>query len=736
MVLLAEHAGQAVSSSHEYWNQGNSDPEKAGTKTIFFTDRSLYRPGQTIHYKGISVRFDQPQQNYAPLAGHQLTVVFNDPNGKEIARASHTCNDHGAFSGSFVAPRDRAMGRMRIAVQGRPSSTTIRVEEYKRPKFQVELAAPAEAARLGSPAKLTGKATAYTGAAIGGVPVKWRVQRTVRFPFWCWWWQPTEMKAIAHGTATTAADGSFQISFVAEPDRSIPVKIEPVFEFTINADVTDTTGETRSAERTVRAGYTALQATLTVEDWQTPDQPAKLTVETKSLDGEPQAAEGKVTFYALKQPDKVERATLKREYYWWPKPSAEPPKDPANPDSWENGRAVAEKTFQTDAKGKVEISASLPAGIYRAALETKDRFGKPVTARLTVQVADPREQRFGIKLANRFAAQKWTVEPGEKLTALWGTGYDAGRAFVELECGGKVLKSYWTAPDRTQTLIEQAIGEEMRGGVTLRVTFIRENRAYLNERIVDVPWTNKKLTVKWETFRSKLLPGQKEMWTAIVSGPDAQRAAAEMVAALYDASLDQFSPHDWPKMFDVFRHERDRVNAEFQNVEQGFNHIFGYYEPASRQVEWTYRAFPQDIIGHFMHYGRNRAWAVTARRGEEKGAFLADVVEMETLATGAPMPATMPVAKAAAAPAMAYGEFQMDKKQDLRKDKSGGGGGAAPDLANISARKNLAETAFFFPHLLAGADGTVRMEFTMPEALTQWKFMGFAHDNALRSGYL
>ncbi len=730
VVLLAEHAGHAVSSSREYWGQGNSEPEKTGSKTIFFTDRSLYRPGQTIHYKGIAVRFDQPQQNYSPLAGHELTVVFNDPNGKEIARAAHQCNDQGSFSGSFVAPRDRVMGRMRIAVQGRPSSTWIRVEEYKRPKFQVEVAAPAEAARLGSPVAMKGKATAYTGAAIGDAKVKWRVQRTVRFPFWCWWWQAPEVKAIAHGTATTAADGSFNISFVAEPDRAIPVKTEPVFEFTINADVTDSTGETRSAERIIRAGYTALQATLAAEDWQTPDQPAKLTVETKSLDGDPQAVEGKVIFYALKQPDKVERAALKREHHWWPMRTAEPPKDPANPDSWENGPVVAEKTFQTDTKGKAEISAALKAGIYRAALETQDRFGKPVTARLTVQVVDPRAERFGLKLANRFAAQKWTVEPGEKLTALWGTGYDTGRAFVEVECGGKLLKSYWTAPGRTQNLIEQAIGEEMRGGVTLRVTYIRENRAYLNERIVEVPWSNKKLTVKWETFRSKLLPGQKELWTALVSGPDAQRAAAEMVAALYDASLDQFAPHDWPKTFDVFRRERDRLQADFQNLQQGFQHIIGHYEIPSRTVEWKYRAFPQDILGRFMHMGyrmRGLAFGGPPNRRAEAG------MAMEMDAVAAMAPAAMPVAKSAA---MVGDEFQMDKKQALRQEKSGGGGGAAPDLAAVTARKNLAETAFFLPHLVAGADGVVRMEFSMPEALTEWKFLGFAHDAQLRAGYL
>ena len=727
-ILLAEHDGHAVSSNREFGNQSNRFLDRADSQTVFFTDRALYRPGQTISYKGICIRYDRPGGNYETIAGERLTVLFRDANGKEIARAAHRTNDYGSFSGVFTAPRDRVMGRMTLQVDGDGGgSTRFGVEEYKRPKFQVDLGAPADAAKLDAPVNLTGKATAYTGSAIGGAKVKWRVERGVKLPYWCWWRQPPAAKAVAHGAAVTGPDGTFKIQFTAEPDRAMPAKNEPVFVFTVHADVTDTTGETRSDDRIVRAGYTVLQASLAAGEWQTPDKPVEFTVETKSLDGDPQEANGTLTIYTLNQPAAVGRAPLQGERYWWGFNFEEPKADPTNPDSWEPGKVVAEQAFTTDATGKTLVAAPLKAGIYRASLEAKDRFGKKVTARTTVQVVDPREPHYGVRLPNYFTSPHWSVEPGEELTVLWGTGYDTGRAFVEVECEGKPLKSYWTASDRTQEIITQPVTEKMRGGLTLRATYVRENRAYLNERVVDVPWSNKQLTVKWESFRSKLAPGQKETWTAVVTGPDAKRAVAEMVAALYDVSLDQYLPHNWPQAFNVFRSEDARVNTEFQNPKFDFQNIQNWRQMKERAAVWQYRTFPQEVI------------AAGAEEGDT--AF-------SKSAPGAPAPdayRAMPIARGAVADSMNRASVtEAGGKEAARAIvKSGVSGGTAapapapkPDLGKITARKNLNETAFFFPQLLADDNGVVKMTFTMPEALTEWRFLGFAHDNKLRAGFL
>jgi uncharacterized protein YfaS (alpha-2-macroglobulin family) len=736
MVIHAAHGGQALSSINYYYSYRANNQPRPDERTMFFTDRSLYRPGQTIHYKGICLAVDQQADNYKTIPGRNLTVIFADVNGKEIERLSHRTNDYGSFSGSVTAPRDRLMGRMSIRVDGEPNgATAVTVEEYKRPKFQVTLDAPKEAARLNGEVKLQGKATAYTGAAIDGAKVRWRVVRQVRYPIWwywrCWWMppQPGANQEIAHGTAMTAANGTFDVQFTARPDLSVSEESEPTFNYTIYADVIDTTGETRSASKSVNVGYTALAATLTADDWQTDDKPVEISVRTTTLDGEGQATEGVLKIYALKQPDKVERGPLVGRYYPVPRRGgkvnlADAPKpDPSNPNSWPLGDVVFDENVKTDAAGNAKASAKLPAGIYRAKFETKDRFGKSITAELPLQVLDPDAKKLNLKIPHLVAAPKSSLEPGEEFLAVWGSGYATARAFIEIEHRGKLLQSYWTEAGATQAAVKQKIDEAMRGGFTFRTTTVRENRAYLHAQRVDVPWTNKQLTVKWEHFVSKLEPAQKEMWTAVVSGPDAKKAVAELVAAMYDASLDAYLPHNWPSGFGVFRTDYSNLRSQFENQQKNLQYIYSTWRIDQRDGSLTYRSFPYDIIGNFYGYqyrfGNNAMLAAGAPQGARRG--------LQEQAKGADRDAV---------------ERQSLRKADGKPgngvaDEAGTSGEAAgPDLTNVSARKNLNETAFFFPHLIAGEDGVVKLEFTMPEALTEWKFLGFAHDNELRGGLL
>ena len=708
-VIIAEYGGQKLATVNTYRVRSAKDDPSPSEQTIFFTDRSLYRPGQTIHYKGICIHTDTVGDNYQTLAGRSLTVVFRDTNYQEISRQEHKCNDYGSFSGSITAPRDRLMGRMSLIVQhehGPSGSTYFNVEEYKRPKFRVQLDAPAEAPRLDTEVVVPGTATAYTGAAIGGAQVEWRVVRQVRFPFWCWWarWIYPSYgveQAIAHGSAITEVDGSFSIPFTAKPDLSISPEDEPIFAYRVHADVTDTTGETRSDEHTVSAGYTALTATIYANTWQTKDNPVELIITTQSIDDQPEPAEGTVQIYTLKQPDRVVRAKMG---------STGQQPDPSNPETWELADLLSEQAFQTDAQGQTMLSVVLEAGIYRALLQTQDRFGKPIAARHTIHVVDPQAEHFSVHVANHFAAPVWSVEPGESFVALWGTGYDTGRAYVELECRGELLRAWWTDPNRTQEIIEQEVTEDMRGGFTLRVTYIRENRAYLNERIVNVPWTNKQLTIQWESFRSLLEPGQEEVWTAVITGPDASKAVAEMVAGMYDASLDQYLRHYWTQSFWGFRSESARLYSRFENNTLSFRRVLSDWSVDYLSTTFFYRHFPYDIV--YPYYG-----------GSAVGG-------------GGGAAAPPPMGRGGGAPPYSGDETTSSYSEDDQGQGDKASPEPAPDLSQVSARENLNETAFFFPHLLSDAEGVVRIEFTIPEALTEWRFMGFAHDNQLRSGFL
>ncbi|MBM3889797.1 MAG: hypothetical protein FJ388_11825, partial [Verrucomicrobia bacterium] len=764
----------------EYWREDQQRVEK--TQTIFFTDRALYRPGQTVQYKGICVRVDHDKDNYETLAGQKLTVVFEDPNGKEAARAEHACNDYGSFSGSFTAPRDRVTGQMRLRVIHGPSGAShFNVEEYKRPKFRVTLDPPKVAPKLNGKASLVGKAESYTGAAVDGATVKWRVVREVRWPWWCWWgWRSvghSPSQEIAHGSLKTATDGTFNVEFLARPDPKVSEKDEASFTFTIYADVTDSTGETRSADRPINVGFTALAVTLAADDWQTDDKLVELKIRTATLDDEPQPAKGTVKVCRLKEPARVHRAQLAERYYYRHEESvADEKKDLSDPNTWELAGVVAQQEFATAASGETKLRFKLARGVYRAMLETQDRFGKKVTARLPLQVLRPGDTKLGLKIPHLVAAPKWVLEPGEEFVALWGTGYDTGRAFVEIEHRHKFIQRFWTKPGQTQQQVKLSVTEAMRGGFTLRVTQVRENRAYLVSRQIAVPWTNKELAIKWEHFVSKLQPGQKETWTAVIETSPAnnkapgsagilpakrpvrnaskedgrqravdpaptagkmpalpgtvQRAVAEMVATLYDESLDQFLRRDWPRRFDFFRHDHPAGAGSFVNAVKQFQHLRGHWRRDHVGVALSYRHFPQDLVANFWGYEFPRRRMM---RAASVNGLMAVPESMPMPAAPALVAAGAPMEAAKADDALGLAETKAQSLGYAPADKAPA---KRPDLGQVAARKNLNETAFFFPHLVSDKDGVVRMTFTMPEALTTWRFLGFAHDRQCRSGYL
>ncbi|MBI4661607.1 MAG: hypothetical protein HY735_22520 [Verrucomicrobia bacterium] len=811
--VRVRHNGRELASQQDRY-VGPSDVARPFERTVFFTDRAIYRPGQTIQYKGICLRVAQDQDSYDVLADRQLTAIFSDPNGKEIARQLHRCNDYGSFAGSFIAPRDRLMGRMQIHVAPGPAgSTHVSVEEYKRPKFQVTLDVPKTAAKLNVKASMGGHALSYTGAAVDGAQVKYRVVREARMPDWWGWssWRmprPQTSQEIAHGAAQTDSAGSFQIEFLAKPDLSVPEQDEPTFAFQIHADVTDPAGETRSAQRTIHVGYSALQASLSADEWQTEKKAVELKIRTTTLDGEPQPAEGTLKIYRLVGPAQVQRAPLGGVYPRWERGSAQQTEDLSNPNHWPLGDVAAQQGFATGAEGGAALQFQLGAGAYRAMLETQDQLGKKVTARWPIMVLKPDAAKLAVKIPHLLAAPAWSLEPGQEFLALWGTGYDAGRAFVEVEHRDKLLQRFWTQPGQTQQQITQAVTEAMRGGFTLHVTRVRENRAYLESRRIDVPWSNKDLEIRWEHFTSKVEPNQKETWTAVISATkpagvgtaietsgsktkaapltpslspsdgervDArpgdgkslvrslspkseirnqkseisqslltsaatvERVVAEMVATLYDESLDAFMKLHWPQRFWFFRQDYSTAQASFENMAKSFQWLRGQWTREYFDANQTYRSFPPFLAEGSVMY------AMSPRLMERYG-LIAGAARANGITQTASAETTLPrfqagTASAAQLPTKAVSPVGEDRQnRGALSDKGAGQTDLAksggPDLSQVAARKNLNETAFFFPQLISDTNGVVQLQFTMPEALTQWRFLGFAHDKKLRSGFL
>ncbi len=735
--ILVKHGNQQLAVANAVYPSGmHAEPER-WTRTQFFSDRAIYRPGQTVYFKGICFSSDQAKNEYSVVPNRTMDVELRDPNNEVVQTLRVRTNEFGSFQGNFTAPRGSVTGQYTVVTRNGPSgSHRFRVEEYKRPKFYVELEKPKEASRLGQSVEVSGKATAYTGAAIDGAQVQWKVTREVRLPPWwywrCWWFPPLpgDTQEIAFGTTMTEIDGSFSISFEATPDRTVPRESEPIFTYSVTADVIDTTGETRSNTTSVRVGYTALSAEIKLDDWQTSDQPVEIIVQSETLDEVALASSGMLTIARLKQPDSVQRQRFSTTRYpELPTTSGaadEPQVDLSDFKTWPADATVFEQNIEIDASGKFGQQVDLPAGAYRVVYTTADRFGEKVTAEYPFLVIDTSADSLAVKVPSLFDAPTWVVEPGGEFVAVWGTGYTQGRAYVEIEHRGKSLQAFWTDDATTQTTIKQPVTEELRGGFSIHVTFVRENRAYTYSRKVDVPWSNKELKIKWERFVSKLTPGGTETFTAIISGPDSQKVAAELVATLYDASLDAFVQHYWQSTFNAFYQDHSRLGFRFQNHWQVFNHFAWKPSGGYRNAEPTYRMFdpavlPFSYFDHGMQNPTDRGFIL--RDGANLGG------RMETFSEEASSAPQMGGAMEALTDAVSSVAAKLERVEAP---------GSSPDvdLSAVTARTNLQETAFFFPNLTTGDDGTVRIEFTIPEALTKWKFYGFAHDVELRSAFL
>lgn len=735
-------------------------PPEVEDAIVFFTDRAIYRPGQTIQFKGIWCRTNTGKNDYATVARASTSVRLVDMNGRDVAELGVTTNDLGSFSGSFTAPAGAVLGRFTLASPH--GSTGILVEEYKRPKFASEILPPEQQAALGQKVTVKAKATAYTGAAVDGAKVIWQVRRQPRWPAWirhCWWFRmppEDETREIAHGEGVTAADGTIAITFDAMPDKSIDPASEPIFDFSISADITDQAGETRSASYSLPLAYTALTASLGEPGWIEAGKEFSLDVTTATHDGQAMPAEGVLRIHRLKEPSVCPRPFPFAEG-GAPDPfggddgelalpgDEDAPPESADPDRWELGDIAADARVATaadgEAKGEGQAKFSLPPGRYRAIFQTKDANGRDVQAMTGFQVVASADKDFPTNIPFFTATPAKDLQPGESFTLVWGSGYESSRALVEWLHRGEVVRREWTAPGRTQQVFTSKVTEAERGGFTIRVTQMTMNNLHSEIIRVNVPWKSQDFDLRWEHITNKLLPGAKDTWTAVITGPDGEAVAAEMVATLYDASLDAFAAHSFPSIRRLFHSDPwPRDGAEFSTRGTEFNAYFSWDVAIHDEPDDPlYREFDEelDIFG-------GRPGVMLGRRLRSKSLAAGGAVmeaSVDPFGGGGAMALSAP-AEMAPSPASAptsgvrSGDYAVTRDAIDKILNQGEADAAASDPSQVAARKNLQETAFFFPQLVSNDKGEVRISFTMPEALTEWKFLGFAHDARMRSGQL
>ena len=726
--------------SQNYYSYYSYNEPTRRTTTFFYLDRAIYRPGQIVYFKGLMLDTDD-KKDHKIITDKKTTVTLFDANSQKITDATFTTNEYGAFNGKFTIPQGKIGGQYRISNEN--GSQYFRVEEYKRPKFEVKFEPIKGSYALNDKITAEGLAKTYSGANLNDVDVNYRVVRSTYFPYynfrWRWyydwyWGRNTEME-ITNGVTRTDKEGKYKVEFELVPDLSMPKETKPVFNYTVYADVIDVTGETHSAQTYVSAGYVALVANINLPELIMSDSLVKYSVSTTNLNGQFEPAKVSVEIQKLKSPTRIFRKRLwtqpdkflltKEDYY------ESFPHDVYNEEdqffNWQKEKKTFETSFTTTDSSYITFEGldEWQPGEYVFTLKTKDKNGTPVELVKYFTLFNPESEKTPLNEASWIYLVEKSYQPGETALLFVGSAEEDVQALYELEYDGKILKKEWITLDNEQKRIEIPIKEEYRGNLVVHVSFIVNNEAYVLTKVISVPWSNKQLNIAFETFRNKILPGSKEEWKLKITGPSGDAVAAELLASMYDASLDAFAANYWG--FNVYPYFYSRWNWTTDNNFKVINSNF-YQEGWNIYVSRQYFYYPYINNFGFYFYGYGYSDGMYMRGGR------GDVMYK--------MEAPMAVTEAMDELSGEFGQSQSGiveekegkKTADRKKLNGDKDQSSQPSLEDVLVRKNLNETAFFYPELRTNEKGEIIISFTVPEALTRWKFMGFAITKDLKSG--
>ncbi len=710
----------------------NLPEEPRVTNSVFlFTDRSLYRPGQTVFFKGIVLERNNKEKGGRIKSNYETIVILRDANYKDVDTIKVKTNEFGSFNGKFQLPQSGMNGQFTIYTSPDNGNAGFKVEEYKRPKFYVDYEPIKGTYKVNDQIKVTGIAKAYAGNNIDGALVKYRVVRQPRFIytwcFWRWWQPPVNEMEIAHGEIKTDKDGKFMVEFKAIPDLTLDKKFEPVFDYTVYADVTDINGETRSGEQMVSVSYKSLMLVTNIPASLPADSLKKLYIRSQNMNGQYEPAIVKVTITKLKEEKRLIRERLwerpdqfsmtKDEYTrYFPYDEYDNESDFK---SWEKGQQVFEKSDSARDSGEWRVAGGFQPGYYVIEMETADKNGEMVKDVKYVELFDEKSMQLNRPDYLWKGIQNTTVEPGETAKIELGTSADNLFVVHLLDKGTgnrQPATSNYTFQkfNNEKKTFSFPAAETDRGGYGVSWMFIKHNRFYQLNQTINVPWTNKDLVIEYATYRDKTLPGSEEKWKLKISGYKKEMVAAEMLAGMYDASLDQFYPHGWsePYIWPYYYNSRSWNGSQnFTKLESAQRYTSEY---ENKYVDKRYDYLFADMNGYddlnFGFYGGNPKMMRLAKPVMADGA-----VDEEKM----PMAEVSPAKKLDGKDGDGIAD-QFDKEQSGENKNNQQG-------SEVKIRKNFNETAFFFPDLHTDSTGAIEFSFTMPEALTKWKFMSLAH---------
>ena len=724
----------------------------AANGTLVFTDRSVYRPEQRVQWKVVAYQGNAERTKFDAWAGASFDVQLMDPNWQVVEKLTVKTNRFGAASGEFKVPRGRLLGQWQVHTPW--GSSAVRVEEYKRPTFEAKFAETQAPARLGSPVELKGEARYYFGLPVASGKVAWRVKRTATYPWW-WWWgfgASNRDQVVASGTAPLEPDGSFRVGFTPEADPEQPKEV--TYTYQVEADVTDDGGETRSASRVFRLGWVAVEARVVAEQaFFVEGEPAALQLKRTDLDGQGRAGPGTWRVLGLVGPAKTPLPSdlpLARAPGEKPK-AVETPGDrlrsrwaqgysaDAELRTWADGAEVARGEVAHGADGLAQVTLPrLAPGAYRLRYATKDEFGAPYEMWKDVLVAG---RQGGPSLPAVFRLERSAAAVGEKVRLWAASGYPGQKVLFTRYRGGRPLESRWLEVGKDAPLLELPVGPEDRGGFGVSLAMVRDYAPISYAASVQVPWDDKALKLEFATFRDTLRPGAKETFRVTVKGKEGALAAgaAEVLAYMYDQSLDFFAPHTPPSAAQLYAHRGGAAAAEYS---LGSGPVHWLTEKAWFSLP-QFPSLRQDAfvgvdgygLGGLGVRGMGRGGGGISRNGHGTVDFSGDTVEGELAASPALqmkrlVPSSEPALQGAPGKSAGLVAREAVPASPAPPPPPPPPGEAAP----VQVRSNFAETAFWQPALLLDAQGAAVLEFQVPDSVTAWNVWAHAVTRDLRGG--
>jgi uncharacterized protein YfaS (alpha-2-macroglobulin family) len=716
MIELIQGEDRFLPYENVYINRPYGEPVSRPEATIL-TDRAIYRPGQDVHFK--IIMYQKDAKNIPTLlTDTKAQVELVNPNGKVESTQELRTNSYGSVSGIFKAPNHGLKGQFYIRVNGL-ANHQIQIEEYKRPKFNVVMEIPDGELMGGQTIAVPGLAKSFSGVALENAKVNYKVVRSKEFRYY--WWSNYRYggrdqgeKLVAVGESTTDQDGKFEIPFESILEKDDQKYWRPIYVYKITADITDENGETRTGEIAIRIGSEPYYIKTTIGQQVKTEDFESFTMSSENAMGKPAKSDVTAKIFSLIAPKspKVDRLWQLPDYAVTDKKAFESEFAQLNYQSttdyneWQTGQEVFSQSMALDGDKLITLNKSLKPGVYKTIVMDAKGDEKYTTYFVVYsfeQSTLPSKDQLVMQ------TDETSYQPGEVVQLMLESPFNRTKAFVQIEKDKRIISQQWYTLDNNQ-IIKIPVTENDRGGFIVRTIHVVHNRTVSKQLNIQVPWNNKKLDITWETFRDKLLPGQEESWRLKISGPDKELVMAEVLASMYDASLDEFVPHQW--RMDLFPSYYSRGHLSFG----GFGIVHGniLYDGQPPFKQGIQRAFPT-----WRYLGRGRYAQRMYKTSQMMRSQAAPGHEMEMneeLAEPQMDADAAGMDNISAEMHTASGEIESTTKKDF-----------AP-------RRNLNETVFFMPHLMTDKAGNVIIEFTMNEALTSWKLQLLAHTTDLKSG--